>query len=84
MTVTEHELRISIISFLVGKFRRAVNDGLDYRSINITMNRYLQELRHGGMTQEEEDILYLESKIKATEEQLQGYKEKFSKLIRRK
>jgi len=78
--VTEKELRVSILSFLVTSFRKAVNTGWDFKSISATITCYLEGLKNNGMTEKESEILYLESKIKATEEQIKDYKKKISEL----
>lgn len=71
------KLAITVLAFLVKSYREAINHGGDYEPISQILQNYLDALeKEGNMSKKEIDILYLKSKVKATEEQLQGYHDK--------
>jgi len=78
--IKDREQTVEILKFLVLNYRKARNIGGNYDAIVHCMNKYRAALMEEGMTEKENEIIYLESKIRAGEEQVQEYRDEMMRL----
>jgi len=78
----KEEQAISIMSFLVLNYRDARDHGGDYAPILGCLTKYHDCLKEvGKLSDDELQVLYLRAKVKANEEQAQGYKNEIGSIL---
>lgn len=78
----DREQTVGILKFLVLNYRKARNIGGNYDAVVHCINKYRAALMEEGMTEKENEIVYLEAKVRAGEEQVQEYRDEMMRKIK--